>query len=234
MHNTCDNLTLGGLTVFVSESNQKSGATALKYLGSEFLQSGGAPATPLLTVLRRLWVENDSMEAIPEDNFEKRNDLTANNSNPIIDGRKIDFAGTGTVFSISPISDASSFIFLENGKINVQNGSHSVTGTGEILEEHLPTVYGNLTSVEVGSAFKLYDDDDYGLNRDPLPRTDLIDDVIINVYRTALVEVIDAAKHNPVKDYNPEKYIDFRVNHPATVGVLNPMHLVSMPLGKEF
>jgi len=115
---------------------------------------------------------------------------------------------------------------LENSKIVIQIVDHTVIGVSVAEGLDHVNVSGNSSSLPPGSSFSLYDDDDYGLNRDPLPRTDLIDDVIKNVYRPAFVEVIDAAKHNPVKDYNPEKYIDFRVNHPATVGVLNPMHLV--------
>ena len=46
------------------------------YLGPEISQTGSAIASEPLTVWRRLWVENDSMAAIPVDQFGyKRNDL---------------------------------------------------------------------------------------------------------------------------------------------------------------
>ena len=112
---------------------QTSDPTAPKYLGSELNQNGSAPASPLLTVWRRLWVENDSMKAIPVDPapyIYKRNDLSSDIANPIVHARTLNSAGAGTVFSISPISAASSFLELEHGRIIVQSVTHDpVTGT---------------------------------------------------------------------------------------------------------
>ena len=205
---------------------QTSDPTVPKYLGPELNQNGSAPASPLLTVWRRLWVENDSMKAIPVDPapyIYKRNDLSSNIANPIVNARTLNSAETGTVFSISPISDASSFLDLEHGRIIVQSFTHDpVTGTGEILEEHLVSVSGNYTSVTVGSQFRLYDDDDYGLNREPLPRTDLVDDIIKEVYKPAFIEVVDAAEFNP----ETHRSVTFHQNHPAATAVLDPLHLV--------
>ena len=57
---------------------QVTTSTAGKYLGPALTQNAGAPASPLLTVWRRLWVENDSMAAIPVDSFGyKRTDLSS-------------------------------------------------------------------------------------------------------------------------------------------------------------
>lgn len=207
---------------------QTTDAASLYYLGPELHQNGEAPASPLLTVWRRLWVENDSMRKIPKDQFfKKRNDLSSNFSDPVIDDKRMNVGGTDTVFSIPKISDASSFISLENGHIWIQsqNQSHPVTGTGEVLEEHLVSISGNHTTVPIGTKFRLYDDDDFGLNRDPLPQTELIDDIVKNVYRPAFIEVINAADFES-NDYNPEKEVDFKQNHPATAAYLDPLHLV--------
>ncbi len=67
------------------EDAQTSDPTADAYLGPELAQSGAAPATPPLTVWRRLWVENDSMEAIPLDDLGfKKSALTGDIADPRI------------------------------------------------------------------------------------------------------------------------------------------------------
>jgi hypothetical protein len=158
------------------------------------------------------------MEAIPTDTFGyKRNDLSADTPNPVINAATLDSNGTGTVFNISPISDASSFISLENGDIIFQSMKRPATGSGEALEEHFVTVHGNYTSVPIGSGFRLYDDDDFGLNREPLPRNDLVDDTMKNVYKEAFIDVIDTADFKG-QDFNPNKTVDFYRNHPVMIG----------------
>jgi hypothetical protein len=209
------------------EGVQVTDSSAAGFLGTDFLQSGGAPATPLLTVWRRLWVENDSMEKIPTHTFGyKKNDLSADIPNPIIDAVSLNAAGTDTIFTISPISDPTSFLNLENGHIFVRSVGHPVTGAGILNGDHVVSVAGNYTSVLPGSAFRLYDDDDFGLNRDSLPRTDLVDEVVQKVYRKAFIEVVDAERYSPKIDYNPDKHVSFHKNHPAVVPYLSPLHLV--------
>lgn len=185
------------------EGVQVTDPSASGFLGTDFLQSGGAPATPLLTVWRRLWVENDSMEAIPVDSFGyKRNDLSWHLSPPLI--RHVSFqpaAGT-TSFGIHAVIDQSSFLTLQNGRMIVQSVNHSVIGTvaGSV------TVAGDHSTVPLGSGFRLYDDDDAGLAVEPLPRTDLVNQQMQNYFKTAFLEVKDFG------DYNIQKYVSFLPN----------------------
>jgi hypothetical protein len=184
-------------------------ATA-KYLGPESNQNGGAPATSLLTVWRRLWVENDSMEAIQTDAFGyKRNDLSSDNQSPTIDSAFLN-ASSNTEFQIPMISDHSSFSDIDNGRIIIQSISHPVIDTSiwapGTTDIHVVTVSGNHTSVPIGSEFRLYDDDDSGLDENPLPRNDLVNGQMKNYFKTSFVEVTDAAA------FNPRKLVPFRRN----------------------
>jgi hypothetical protein len=200
---------------------QVTNANADKYLGPGDSQTGGASASPLLTVWRRLWVENDSMEAIPIEDGIKRNDLSADTPNPIVNAATLNAAGTDTVFYISPISDASSFLNLENGQIIVQNVVHPVTGAGILIDDHVVSVAGNHTSVPNGSSFRLYDDDDFGLDAPPLPRNDLVDDLMKSFFRPSFIEVTDSG------DFNTRKTVPFRKNDDLqTSSLLHPSNTV--------
>jgi hypothetical protein len=189
-------------------------SAAEKYLGPGDSQTGGASASPLLTVWRRLWVENDSMEAIPKDpqpNSYKRNDLSSDVANPVIQQATLNGPQTHTVFLIQPISDGSSFTNLEHGNIIVGNVNHPVTGAGVSLGDHLVSVAGDHASGAVGVSYRLYDDDGFGLNQDSLPRNNLVDDVIKRAYKSAFIEVADA------KPWNNNDAVAFYRNHPPVV-----------------
>ena len=197
---------------------QTSSPDAPNYLGPETTQNGGCLASPLLTVWRRLWVENDSMAAIPTDTIGyKKNDLHASNPNPTVGNGVINSAETETTFPISEVSDQSSFFNLENGHIFLRGVTHDVVGTIVTGGIDYVRISGNHTLITSGSGLRLYDDDDYGLNRAPLPRNDLVDDTFKNVYKPAFIEVVDAANFKG-QDYNPSKTVDFYRNHPVMVG----------------
>jgi hypothetical protein len=173
---------------------QVSNFAAEKYLGPELTQNIGAPATPLLTVWRRLWVENDSMAAIPIDNFGyKRNDLGWNLNTPTI--RNVSFAAASgnTAFGIDAITDQSSFLNLDNGRIIVQSVEHPVIDTAS----YAVYVSGNYTSISIGSGFRLYDDDDLGLEGSPLPRYALADNQMNNYFEASFIKIVDAVEFNP-------------------------------------
>ena len=178
---------------------QVSNSAAAKYLGPELNQNGGAPATPLLTVWRKLWVENDSMEAIPTDTFGyKRNDLSHDLNSPTILTKLSD--GTNTSFGIPGITDQSSFLDLENnGRMIVQSAEHPVIATTLFENTHFVQIPGDLSNVPLGSGFRLYDDDDFGLDAAPLPRQNLVNDQMKNYFKPSFVEVSDASAFNPRK-----------------------------------
>ncbi|MES2995390.1 MAG: hypothetical protein V4733_01105 [Verrucomicrobiota bacterium] len=187
------------------------------YLGPRPQETSKAPSTPMLTVWRKLWVENDSMEAIPEDAFgNKLNDLHGTEQVPAILGASYDPATNRTRFRIPPPNDFSSFSTLENGILKIQGVRHPVPAT-EASDPWLPDdfgvfIEGDHSAIPVGSGFRLYDDDDLGLNAASLPRIDLVNEQMKSYYRKGFIEVVDAAKEDPGKDHNPNKNVPFRQN----------------------
>jgi hypothetical protein len=188
------------------EGVQTTDPAAATYLGHEFNQNGGAPASPLLTVWRRLWVENDSMEAIPVDSFGyKRNDLSFDLDPPAV--LETLGGGANTSFSIPRITDQTSFDDLANGHIIVQSITHSVIDTSHYgVSPYFVTVHGNFTGVPNGSGFRLYDDDDFGLDAEPLPRLNLADDLMKGFFKPSFIEVVDSGV------FNTRKTVPFREN----------------------
>jgi hypothetical protein len=84
----------------------------------------------------------------------------------------------------------------------VQSVTHPVTGT----HSNSVIVQGNHTSVPIHSEFRLYDDDDFGLDAPPLPRLDLVNDLMKSFFKPAFIEVVDSGGFNLVK------IIPFRTN----------------------
>ncbi len=203
---------------------QTSSSTQNTYLGPELTQNGNAIASEPLTVWRRLWVENDSMAAIPEDTFgNKRNDLNSDREAPIIHGI---FTGNGNAFTeyqIDYVNDLTSFESLENGRFKVGGVFHDVSLTRKVPPgvdqdaESYVTLTGTQTGISANMGYRLYDDDGFGLAANPLPRTDLIsDDIVKNVYRPAFIEIVDANSYGNL--YNSNKIVEFFRNHPLVVG----------------
>ncbi len=203
---------------------QTTSLATVRYLGPESSQTGEAPASPLLTVWRRLWVENDSMVRIPEDNYlYKMNHLSPFNSVPTITG-VTQVTQTNTKLQIFDINDLSSFQSLENGHIIVQSIKHPVTDTfllthtnpeyGTYYHDFFVNVSASLGSNLIGSEFRLYDDDDYGLLKDPLPNLTLASEkvdgheVMKDVFKIAFIEITDASL------YNDRNELVFYRNHP--------------------
>ena len=188
---------------------QVTAPTSAGYLGSAPGTTVGLPASPLLTVWRRLWVENDSMEAIPVDQYGyERNDLSWDLDPPAISNTVV--GATATVFSIPQITDQGSFDLLENGRIIVQSVSYPVIGTGHYgASPYLVTVSGQITDIPEGSGFRLYDDDSHGLAAPSLPRNDLVNEQMKRYFRPAFVEVFDAAS------FNSNKEVPLRLNENA-------------------
>lgn len=191
---------------------------AAKYLGPVLSQNGGTSATPLITVWRRLWVENDSMGEIGiypgGDN--KKNDLTSDIGNPTI--QQVFAANDITTFYIPSISDGSSFTTLQNGTLKFPGTGSSYTPSNTIhnISSGVDAIQvaGNQGHIQPGATFRLYDDDGFGLAGSELPRNDLVDDRIKGVYRPAFIEVKDA---NP---WNDHKTVDFYRSHAPVLGPL--------------
>lgn len=62
---------------------------------------------------------------------------------------------------------------------------------------HLVQVPGDLRpTVPLGSGFRLYDDDDFGLLEEALRRIDLVNDQMKDHFRVSFIEVVDAGVFN--------------------------------------
>ncbi|MGL4399602.1 MAG: hypothetical protein ACRCXD_07015 [Luteolibacter sp.] len=198
------------------EGVQTTNPAAAKYLGAELSQNGEAPASPLLTVWRRLWVENDSMEAIGVyNNGGLKNDLTSDMETPAI--QQV-FATAGlTTFYIPSISDRTSFTTPENSLVRFLETGNSFSSFQTIpnisVNVDAIQVEGNQGHIQAGAVFRMYDDDGFGLTGPALPRNDLVmNDVIKRAYHPAFIEVKDATQ------WNATKTVNFFRNHPPAVG----------------
>jgi len=184
-------------------SVQVTNASGLGYLGPEIDDDGDGMASPPLTVWRKLWVENDSMEAIPADSFGyKRNDISWNLEPARILSVSLVSSGSETAFGIPWIDDQENFLDLDNGMIIAGGNSHSVSDTASFSV----TIPGNYSSISVDSEFRLYDDDDFGLLTSPLPRIDLVGDLMKGLFKIGFIEIVDAAL------YNPNKIVPFKIH----------------------
>jgi hypothetical protein len=186
---------------------QVTSPTGAKFFGAELNQNAGAPASPLLTVWRKLWVENDSMAAIPVDGFGyKRNDLSSDLVSPEILSVSSAMLGTTTYGIPSGILDQDSYLTLGNsnnlGSMIVQSLVHPVVSTSPFTV----TVLGNQTNVPINSEFRLYDDDDHGLNSPPLPHLTLVNELMKSFFRPGFIEIVDSG------GMNLNKIIPFKKN----------------------
>ena len=128
-----------------------------------------------------------------------RNDLSADLDLATIRNVTFNTAAATTSFGIDAITDQSSFSDIQNGRMIVQSIIHPVVSTASFSV----TVAGDHSSVPVNSGFRLYDDDDNGLDVPSLPRTDLVNEQMKNYFKPAFIEVKDLG------GYNLDKYVPF-------------------------
>jgi len=200
---------------------QSDNPAVVKYLGPDPAQIVSAPASPLLTVWRKLWVENDSMKAFTAyTDGNLKNDMSWDLGSPVIINSNTS-GPTEAVFGISRVTDYSSFTNLENGSLIVGGHTHSVVDTSDVdFQSSLVFTAPFTGNVPNGSIFRLYDDDDFGLAGPALPRANLINEVINAVYRPAFIKVEDA------KVFNLDTDLDFLVHRSVNGGLV--------PVGDEY
>ena len=90
-------------------------------------------------------------------------------------------------------------------------------GTTLFGNTHSVQISGDLSNVPLGSGFRLYDDDDFGLDAEPLPRQDLVNDQMKNYFKPSFVDVIDAAEFNSPDLVPLHLNEDVSENNPVTV-----------------
>jgi hypothetical protein len=151
--------------------------------------------SPPLTVWRRLWIEQDSMAAVPtsgsQANFRAGN-ITAITTNSPVSGQST--LTTDTVFG----DDVNRF---EHGTITINGVNYPVIGnTGNYLSHDQVVITGTPTSgAVVEKSFTIVDDDEDFLPTgwSPLmPRFGLVTNSLISKYSPAYILVVDAASYN--------------------------------------
>ena len=194
---------------------QTSNATANGYLGPQTAQNGGKLASEPLTVWRHLWIENDSMSQIPRDNEGyKMNDISQDLGSARVIRAVNLVSANETQFVVDQPQDAYNAKNLEHGRIVVQGVSHDIltiySGSVSGVDRLFIQVTGNFSSVPVGTVFRLYDDDDYGINYEPLPRSGIVNETFKALYRKGFIEPVDVASTYTTREF-------FR-NYPVTIG----------------
>ena len=179
-----------------------------KYLGPEIAQDGGAAASPLLTVWRRLWVENDSMLAVNETDSTKPNANFFPVTVEVVVPESIltSIPDPGQVVVTEAIPNGTTY--YENGFFRPDSGGVWKVKQTRVLGSQSHIITYGVPSGVVGSA-KLFDDDGRGLVSPQLPRLDLVDDQMKSRFRSSFIEVKDATS------YNPNKLIAFKANEDA-------------------
>jgi hypothetical protein len=184
---------------------QTDNPAAGTFLGHGLSQTGGAIASEPLTVWRRLWVENDSMESV--------NITGGSNSNffPVT----VQYAAEDTLSTIPNTGVAVVSEQIPHSPDQYEDGFFKPLSGGEwkvYRTRRLPNESHILTEGVAGGitgAAKLFDDDGRGLVQPQLPRLDMVNEQIKSYYRPSFIEVVSAA------DYNPNMFIPFKSNDDA-------------------
>ncbi|MEN8862002.1 MAG: hypothetical protein ABF315_02290 [Lentimonas sp.] len=186
--------------------------------------TGAGAASPMLTVWRKLHIEQDSMEAVPTSGSEKNYmvgtiagvatieifpgvfgamiDLGTTNANYVDD----EFVKGRLVIDGEPEFVSSGLPYYE--VTDYQSGRIPSSSPGDNGDNALATVRRDVDSSVVGKSFKLYDDDERGLpasHRPLLPRYDLISDEVKSKYKPAYISLIDV----DTLGLNPNKTVPF-------------------------
>jgi len=177
------------------------------------------PASPLLTVWRKLHLEVDSMEAPPEktqrespDNITKTgvswalNTPVSSQSTLTVDGtleEDADFYAAGEI-----ISGSTSFRIISN--------TDNLISDDQIVIEGVPP--GTEQALFIGQSFEIVDDDDWQVSDIglpvPLPKHDSSGSIAAAIqtkYSTSFIKIVDAVDLN----LNPNKTIPFTSNAAA-------------------
>jgi len=173
--------------------------------------------SPMLTVWRKLNIEIDSMEAVPESGPEKNFE----------EGTVLD------VMSISDLSIVTVDILLtpnnrfENGFLTTEGGDYEVNSnahywitllSGDEMGVTDVVVKGTVPTTAVGKYFKIVDDDDRYLDyiglMPPLPKNGAHADIIQKTrekFAPAYIQLEDANAHG----WNPNQTIPFKLHAPV-------------------
>ncbi len=190
---------------------QVAAPAAAKYLGPALTQNGGACATPLLTVWRKLWVEEDTMWSIGTHQTEySSNDIAwDSDSFDLIGANPIGNPQTATgLRAPTLVNDRDNMIDLQNGSVVFNDESHSITATLAGSDYDVVQIEGDFKNLPAGTHIRIYDDDGFGLSnsrRAPFLIT-LVGIQMKNYFKSAFIEPMDG------NNYNPNQKVPFRAN----------------------
>ncbi|MGB0992691.1 MAG: hypothetical protein ACPG32_09505 [Akkermansiaceae bacterium] len=187
---------------------QTQDPTAANYLSISDYNGIGA-VSPALTVWRKLWIENDSMQAIATDagGF-KENHLGTDIQSTLYSIESL--SGGGTKIGIHPNEYSTTNFPIENGSIQIENTRYAIQ-TFSASGQGYVTISENLTNNVIGKKYRLYDDDDYALQNAPLPRHDFVNNHFKQLFVKSFIEVVDAAPYNTDTTIDFERHIDFDI-----------------------
>lgn len=191
--------------------------------------SGGM--SPPLTVWRRLWIEQDSMAAVP----------TTGPQQNVVSGigvvsitRDSPVTGQSTLGSGQLFGDSANR--FENGTMTINGVNYPVvSNTHNSLVADSVVITGTPSDAAVlGKPYTLVDDDEYGLPSgwSPLmPRYSIINNAVISRYAPSYILPVDAATYNThpsVAFYlNDESYSDMSASKDLTTSATCWTHLVT-------
>lgn len=193
--------------------------------------TGAGTASPMLTVWRKLHIEQDSMEAIATSGNEKN---FVEGTIFSVDDVDLD-PGVGTVVDLGFVLEDYQNDEFEKGRFVVSGKPEYDTDGFPYYEVisfthgHVPfhpndsgahatvTINRSLNISEVGGGVTLYDDDERGLpssHQPLLPRYDLINDMVKSKYEPAYITVVDV----DTLGLNHSKTVSFKRNMTTATG----------------
>lgn len=180
---------------------QTSNPAAAKYLGPEASQNGSAAASPLLTVWRRLWVEQDTMWRVGVHQSEyNSNDIAWDSPTfELIGTNPIGVPQNATGLRVPTVlEDRDNMTTLENGSVIFNDTSHSISATLLGSDFDVVKIEGDFTALPAGTAVRVYDDDGFGLSnsRSAPFQIRLIGIQMQNYFKTAFIEPMDGHVYN--------------------------------------
>lgn len=199
---------LSGLQVATSGTSYvKADDSQISYSFSKFIK-----LSPMLTVWRKLHIEQDSMDAVPHENGIAREPDT----DIIVPQNYLASASTTRNYAASTVVpelgwDPVDVDFYQDGWMKYH--SWKIAGNNDSAFDDDIFLKLILTTAQYsgdlhGQAVRIHDDDGLGLtseNLPELPRFDLLTDSVVSKFYPAFIQIIDVAE----LDLNPNPLVDY-------------------------
>lgn len=205
-------------------------ANDIDYVSSIGFEYGSL--SPMLTVWRKLHIEQDSMDTVPiPKSFPDRGVVSSDSWQ--IDTPQTGFstflAGEGSVEQVP-------YDFYKNGHIEADSTTSIYKVFGN-TDQQVTTVGAPSSSDQLIDAWLIYDDDDQGLAPDKfpiLPNINLLSQSVIDRYTPSFIKVVDTDELS----INPNRIVPFKINEAAQplfgLSSTNDGHDLSDSVGDQF